>query len=504
MRVDFDPKTHGFAFANNFANKVSILGIPVIETRGRCGGMAFAGLDYWHNRLSVPINVTLPVDGTPVADYIYWRLIDSIRDNWPMYFRFMRTPDHPTVIDGIGVARATREEQFPKLKALLDAGVPQPLGLVQSRDIAQFGNDHQVVAYGYEQTGDETRIFVWDSNYPLTETTLGFRTDYDPDDRAVHHGNGSDWRGFFVSGYAPQMPNYLQRGRLLREQSDGRIYVIYGGGKSWIPNPVEFEATGYRWSDVVTYPDDSLAHVADLPGDRTVIRSYDAANVYVTYGRAKFWITDPSALTALGFSRGDVAVSPTNSLFSVGDVPAEGTLLAQSGDPKVYVIEEGTKRWIPDPVTFRSLGHSWDRIGNVAGGQLDHLPDGPPVAASHPLTWAQQGSGSFITRDHDRLDYRIEPGVLANPDEVEFVLDQPANQSWRKELELHADDGTWTIAVQDGTHTGRNGLYRYQLQNGSLVFRKAKAFGIMSGVFELAQLDTLLPASRVTFNWARD
>jgi hypothetical protein len=105
VRVSFRPATDGFDFANNFVNQISIAGIPITETRGRCGGMAFAALDYWHYRLSVPRIPELPPDGTPLADYIYARLITSIIDNWPMYYHFMRTPDNPTWFNGIGVAR---------------------------------------------------------------------------------------------------------------------------------------------------------------------------------------------------------------------------------------------------------------------------------------------------------------------------------------------------------------------------------------------------------------
>jgi hypothetical protein len=108
MRVAFDPTRDGFAFTNGFVNHVKILDIPIAETRGRCGGMAFAALDYWHNRLPVPDTDALPPDGNPVADYLYDRLTTSILHNWPMFFHFMRTPDQPTWINGIGVARATR------------------------------------------------------------------------------------------------------------------------------------------------------------------------------------------------------------------------------------------------------------------------------------------------------------------------------------------------------------------------------------------------------------
>ena len=62
--TDFDPAVHGFGFPNSFVNQVVSLPNEVyrllpgvlrraipggnLETRGRCGGMAYAALDYYH------------------------------------------------------------------------------------------------------------------------------------------------------------------------------------------------------------------------------------------------------------------------------------------------------------------------------------------------------------------------------------------------------------------------------------------------------------------------
>src|SRR6266540_556209 len=40
--------------------------------------------------------------------------------NHVVNIQFMQTPDHPTWFWGIGVARATREEEFPRIKARID------------------------------------------------------------------------------------------------------------------------------------------------------------------------------------------------------------------------------------------------------------------------------------------------------------------------------------------------------------------------------------------------
>ena len=48
-RTSFTPRQHGFHFDNDFVNRTATLpGFGEIETRGRCGGMAYAALDFHH------------------------------------------------------------------------------------------------------------------------------------------------------------------------------------------------------------------------------------------------------------------------------------------------------------------------------------------------------------------------------------------------------------------------------------------------------------------------
>jgi hypothetical protein len=216
MRVNFEPDRDAFAFRNHFVNKVSFAGIPITETRGRCGGMAFAALDHWHHQIPVPDRDTLPPDGDPLADYIYARLHTSMLDNWTKFVLFMHTPDHRTPLGGIGVSRTVREKELPKLIALLDQGAPQPLGLTQARDLGGLAHDHQVVAYGYEQDATKTRIFIWDNRFGRREDVLEFTTKYVEKDRFIQQSDGSRWRGLFAEKYTPKLPTYAQPPRSAR------------------------------------------------------------------------------------------------------------------------------------------------------------------------------------------------------------------------------------------------------------------------------------------------
>lgn len=381
IRTAFNLVQHGFKFRNDFVNHV--ISVPSLginfNTLGRCGGMAFTALDYWHNHLAVPEESSLPVDGTLVSTYIYDRLINSIMANAYKFFHFMRTPDHPTWLNGIGVSRATREEEFPKLQQLINQGQPCALGLTQARDVGGFGNDHQVVAYGYEVGDPYSTVLVYDNNFQNEEIRLTFKTVYDPGEREIHHSHDHDWRGFFVESYAPQLPFFLANGSLLSEFSQAEIYVVRGGGRFWIPSPTELDANGFNWSAVRETADGSMKHVSTYPASGTLIRERNADAVYVVYGGVPFHIPSPTVFDALGLQWQSVLIIPAGSMGELRTFPANGTLLKELSAPEVYFAENGNLRHVPNSAEFDARGFSWANVGIVPDGGLGMFPKGLPL-----------------------------------------------------------------------------------------------------------------------------
>ncbi|MDQ0375699.1 MIR domain-containing protein [Cellulomonas humilata] len=215
--VAFDPATHGFAFPNAFVNEVLTLPNGArITTAGRCGGMAFAALDYflagqpvpaWRSDLWTPSRV--PPDSHWLAQLFTQRLRDSFFTGSAAKFVTwsMHSDDETWVFKG--VTRWTKEEELPRLIASIDAGRPVVLGLVVARSLGSIGDNHQVVAYGYEQdraTG-RTTVLVYDNNTPRKAVTL--TSDADQHDWTA--SNGHSWRGFFLQDYTPRRPRVLTR-----------------------------------------------------------------------------------------------------------------------------------------------------------------------------------------------------------------------------------------------------------------------------------------------------
>ena len=207
VKTLFVPNLHGFHFGNNFTNVLIDYGSIRWTTQGRCGGMAFAALDYFKNDMPVPAyKGTLSVN-TPLADYIYNRLIDSFISNGMKFIEWtIMKGDYKGVL-GEGVPQLTRTEEFPKLMNALKNG-PVALGLVKAKNLTDIGSgNHQVVAYGadLDNNNGKMTVYLYDNNYPdKTVTLTAFPTDQYF--TLVRPDKFEAWRGFFVESYIQKKP----------------------------------------------------------------------------------------------------------------------------------------------------------------------------------------------------------------------------------------------------------------------------------------------------------
>ncbi len=179
----FLPSKTGLHFPNDFPS-VPLFTIPVPPvnvpigdaSNGLCGGMVFTVRDYFQAG-SPPPETTVPPSSGPLYDHMVRRLSMSFElpfGPW-RYMNLMNPdlPDHETDLSKIGLAPHGRAWQminveWPRIRADLDADrlAPMALVLVKTHDPFRLGENHQILAYGYELDDHDLQIFVYDPNVP--------------------------------------------------------------------------------------------------------------------------------------------------------------------------------------------------------------------------------------------------------------------------------------------------------------------------------------------------
>lgn len=250
-KTAFLPNRNGFHFNNSFPPRPDLIlqtpfgNIPIGDaSKGLCGGMVYAALDHFLAGQSIPADNT-PPNGGPLFDFIVQRLFDSfdIPGGVVKYMDLMNPllPDHETDMSKLGLAphgRAWRmiREEWPRIKADLDAGRPCPLGLVcvKTADFTRLGENHQVMAYDYELTGNDLKLYICDPNeHDNNSVRMQLNIGAPDHTTPVAYSTGKTVFCFFKSTYSFRVPpSVLVPGRvLLFEHADygGRMKDVQNG-----------------------------------------------------------------------------------------------------------------------------------------------------------------------------------------------------------------------------------------------------------------------------------
>jgi len=112
-----------------------------------------------------------------------------------------------------------------------------------------------------------------------------------------------------------------------------------------------------------------------------LVHNRSTGAVSVVYQGQLRWIPDGDTLIALGFSWDELTIDSALVEFPDGDsYPSlRSNLVHDPSTHKVYLLQQGVKRHIPDENTFIRMGFSWSAIRDLASPDLDRIPEGPPM-----------------------------------------------------------------------------------------------------------------------------
>lgn len=217
----FLPSRHGFRFANAWPSgpTITIFGFDIRRiggigdaAQGLCGGMALTARDLFEARIAPPADTTPFANGSPRFRAIVRRQVQSL--DWlrvPLRYYDLQAfrTDPPGTLGRLLRREPPRVsailDAWPAIRADIDAGRLPVVGLIRvsSRDPWRLSENHQTLAFGYEETATERRLRLYDPNHPGRDD-VELRITIDPDagrpwrDRiAMTQSTGEPLLGFF-------------------------------------------------------------------------------------------------------------------------------------------------------------------------------------------------------------------------------------------------------------------------------------------------------------------
>ena len=167
----FLPSAQGLHFANSYGHGPTVMFGPLDPrwvgigdaANGLCGGMSVYVREKYKAGLPVPADTDVPANGSPLFKTIVRLQVQSLD--------LLRTPLHFWLAAVLGperLARRSREVEWPRIRADIDAGGLAMVGLVReaTRNPFELTKNHQVAGWAYEIDGETITLRLYEPNWP--------------------------------------------------------------------------------------------------------------------------------------------------------------------------------------------------------------------------------------------------------------------------------------------------------------------------------------------------
>ncbi len=158
----------------------------------------------------------------------------------------------------------------------------------------------------------------------------------------------------------------------IRFDGDSMVYVVQENKIKWVPNPDVFNSLGLNWASVEVVP---ASQKTNFQRAKLLRAENDEEVYYITEGGLKRHIPNVETFDSYGNLWQDVVVVKPFELSAIAD----NQLVRQTGDSKVYKLENGQKRWIKTAEAFNHLGLNWAQIAPVNSIEINSYSEGSTI-----------------------------------------------------------------------------------------------------------------------------
>ena len=112
-----------------------------------------------------------------------------------------------------------------------------------------------------------------------------------------------------------------------------------------------------------------------------MIREDGHPDVYLILDGTRRWVPNPATLNGL-FNGWIIKVVSGLQDLPKGPTMTNGALLVKSpSSPDVYLVNDGEKRWIINPTAFNEFDFDWKKIHTYPDVMVDAIPTGAHITA---------------------------------------------------------------------------------------------------------------------------
>jgi hypothetical protein len=203
----FRPSIHGWHFDNTFVNMHEHVDMSGLEALGfdriyygLSAGMCLTALDRYHGGIPMDMTTDLPEQGSSIFNQLIDRQDNFCNVNfWRKAYTFQRLSDQGP----FNIGSFTKQE-WNKVKAKLDAGIPVALCLIKTEGYENPSKNPIVIAYKYLFSLPSERVVLWiyDTQEPRDNNIrVFFNTTTDINIVQSNDGMYGQIRGFFMIDY---------------------------------------------------------------------------------------------------------------------------------------------------------------------------------------------------------------------------------------------------------------------------------------------------------------
>ncbi len=211
--------------------------------------------------------------------------------------------------------------------------------------------------------------YSWMPCWTSPTPTPNINADPDPSPTPTPTPSCYWWEGQCQSTPTPTPTPITPKVEAIRFSGDSKVYVVQGSVIKWVPSPDVFNSLGLNWASVEVVP---ASQKTNFQRAKLLRAENDQKVYYITEGGLKRHIPNIETFNSYGNLWRDVVVVKDFELSAIAD----NQLIRQTGDSKVYKLENGQKRWIKTAEAFNRLGLNWAQIAPVNSVEINSYTEG--------------------------------------------------------------------------------------------------------------------------------